>query len=463
MEHLKGNQLSVLIPTDQQREAIDLWLEKGSLLCHGETGSGKTLIGVEGLRELDKPVNLIIGPLHTYTSWARTLKNQTGYELRHINRKNKLGKETEADILNGVPGHYFVGRELFQRIEWNPRKIDVVVFDEIHAISNRKSKTYKASKKMKPVPYKLGLSATPAGNKFEGMYSISKFLFPEEIDNSFWRWVTEWCSTEYDPFAHLRVTGELNPGAFVKSLPAYTFMPSPHQGEVVIKYIDVELTPTQRKMYKALEEESIAWFEDNPTFVDLPATLYMRLMQSVLAVPKITTWEEVNENGEVVQRSTAEFPQDTKSTKIDVFLDLLKDIPEDEALVCFSHSKIFAELLLFRLQKAGHEARIFDKNNTKELVEGLGTDYRILIGTQQSMGEGLDGLQHKSHIDVFFTLSDNMMLNTQAFGRVDRQGQGRAVIRYVIRALNTVETDKQVPRLLTAEEILEKSYGNHSV
>src|SRR5699024_4965684 len=207
---------------------------------------------------------------------------------------------------------------------------------------------------------------------------------------------------------------------------------------------------------------SIAWFEDNPTFVDLPATLYMRLMQSVLAVPKITTWEEVNENGEVVQRSTAEFPQDTKSTKIDVFLDLLKDIPEDEALVCFSHSKIFAELLLFRLQKAGHEARIFDKNNTKELVEGLGTDYRILIGTQQSMGEGLDGLQHKSHIDEFFTLSDNMMLNTQAFGRVDRQGQGRAVIRYVIRALNTVETDKQVPRLLTAEEILEKSYGNHT-
>src|SRR5699024_2320318 len=162
MEHLKGNQLSVLIPTDQQREAIDLWLEKGSLLCYGETGSGKTLIGVEGLRELDKPVNLIIGRLHTYTSWSRTLKNQTGYELRHINRKNKLGKETEADILSGVPGHYFVGRELFQRIDWKPRKIDVVVFDEIHAISNRKSKTYKVSKKMKPVPYKLGLSATPA-------------------------------------------------------------------------------------------------------------------------------------------------------------------------------------------------------------------------------------------------------------------------------------------------------------
>lgn len=450
-----------LIPTKTQREAIDKWKEVGSLLVNGQTGSGKTLIGVEGLLEIDEPVNLIIGPLHTYTSWARTLQNQSGLELRHVNRKNKAGKAAEADVLAGVPGHYFVGRELFRTVEWKPRKLDVVVFDEIHAISNRNSKSFKVAKKLKPVPYKLGLSATPAGNKFEGMYSVSKFLFPNEIDNSFWRWVGDWATTEYDPFAYKKITGEKRPGQFVKSLPAYVYMPSPHKGEVVIKYIDVDLTPTQRKMYKSLEDESIAWFEDNPTFVQLPATLYMRLMQSVLAIPKIETWQEINENGELVDRSSAEFPENTKSTKIDVFLDLLKDIPEDEPLVCLTHSRIFADLLLSRLQKAGHEARIFNKDYTKELVEGLGSDYRILIGTQQSMGEGIDGLQHKSNIDVYFTMSDNMMMNTQAFGRIDRQNQTKAVIRYVIRAKDTVETDKQIPRLLTAEEILEKSYTNH--
>lgn len=451
----------ILIPTEKQREAIDKWLNVGSLLVRGDTGSGKTLIGVEGIKELDKPVNLIIGPLHTYTSWARTLQNQSGLELRHVNRKNKAGKEAEADVLAGVPGHYFVGRELFRTVEWKPHKLDVVVFDEIHAISNRNSKSFKVAKKLKPVPYKLGLSATPAGNKFEGMYSVSKFLFPDEVDNSFWRWVGDWATTEYDPFAYKKITGEKNPGEFVKSLPAYVYMPSPHKGEVVIKYIDVDLTPTQRKMYKSLEEESIAWFEDNPTFVQLPATLYMRLMQSVLAIPKITTWQEINENGELVDRSTAEFPENTKSTKIDVFLDLLKDIPEEEPLVCFTHSKIFAELLHSRLVDAGHAAEIFDKNNATELRDGLGTDYRILIGTQQAMGEGFDGLQWNCHIDVYFTMSDNLMLNTQAFGRVDRQGQEKAVIRYVIRARDTVETNKQVPRLLTAEEILERSYTDH--
>lgn len=453
----------ILTPTENQHNAIQLWAEHKSLLVLGETGSGKTLIGVEGIKELDKPVNLIIGPLHTYTGWAETLKNQTGYELRFINRKNKAGKQTEADILNGVPGYYFVGRDLFRTVPWKVNKIDVIVFDEIHAISNRKTKSFQVAKRLMKVPYKLGLSATPAGNKFEGLWSVTRFLFGDEIDRSFWRWVSEWCTTEYDPFVHMKVTGEKRPGEFVKSLPAYMYMPTPHKGEVIVKYIDVDLTPTQKKMYKTLEEESIAWFEDNPTFVNLPATLYMRLMQSVLAVPKITTWEEVNDVGEVVQRSTAEFPPDTKSTKIDVFLDLLKDIPEEEPLVCFTHSKIFAELLQSRLEDAGYAAEIFDKNNAAELRDGLGTDYRILIGTQQAMGEGLDGLQWNCHIDVYFTMSDNMMLNTQAFGRIDRNGQEKAVIRYVIRAKDTIETGKQVPRLLTAEEILDASYNKKVV
>ena len=454
MEHLKGNQLSVLIPTDQQREAIDLWLEEGSLLLHGETGSGKTLVGVEGLKKINKPVNLIIAPLHTYTSWARTLENQTDYELRHINRKNKAGKQTEADILNGVPGYYFIGTQLFQRVEWKPRKIGAVVFDEVHALANRKSKTFKVAKTFKPVPYKLGLSATPAGSRFEGLWSVTKFLFPEEIDNSYWRWVTDFCTTTYDPFQYMKVTGEKQPGKFVKSLPGYIHMPSPHVGEVIHKYIDVDLNQKQYRAYKLLEEESIAFYDNNPEFVDLPAVLYTRLLQSTLATPKITSW--IDEYGE--KRSVAEFPPETTSSKTDIFLDLLKSIG-DKNIVVFSHSRIFIEYLHNKLQQKNYRSKIFDSKDAANIMNDFGEDFTILLGTQQSMSTGLDGLQHKSHIDVYFSLSDNPVLNKQAFGRVDRQGQRHAVTRYFIRANDTLETGKQHPRLKSNEERLEESYG----
>lgn len=446
--------MKTLTPNEKQIKAIQLWKDSGGLLLHGATGSGKTLVGVEGIAEIDMPVNLIVGPLHVFTSWARTLKNQTGHVLRHVHRKNKAGKETEADILKGVPGHYFIGTQLFQRIEWNAKNIDVFVWDECHALANRNSKTFKAAKKFRSVPYKLGLSATPAGSKFEGFWSVSKFLFPHEIDNSFWRWVSKWATTEYDPYVYKKVTGEQNPGAFVNSLPGYTQMPSPHVGEVTHKYIDVDLNQKQLKAYKLLENESIAFYDDNPEFVELPAVLYTRLLQSTLATPKITSW--VDEFGE--NRSTAEFPPETTSSKADIFFDLLKSIGK-ENIVVFSHSRIFIEYLHNKLQQKNYRSKVFDSKDAANIMEQFGEEFTILLGTQQSMSTGLDGLQHKCHIDVYFSLNDNPVLNKQAFGRIDRMGQEHPVTRYFIRANDTLETGKQHPRLKSNEERLEESYG----
>lgn len=444
-----------MVPSNLQQQAVDAWVTHKGLLLRGETGSGKTLTAIEGFKAIGSAVNLVVAPLHTFSGWKRTLKLQMGQEIRNVNRQRKAGKEAEADLKSGVPGTYFVGRELFRNIEWLKfRKIDAVVLDEVQFIQNRNSKSFKAAKQLKRVEYKMGMSATPFGNNFQGAYAVSKFIFPDEIDNSFWRWVTEYCTTEYDPYAYKKVTGEINPGEFVGSLPAYTFMPTPHKGVPIVKYIDVDLTPQQLKMYKALEEESIAWFDDNPTFVNLPSSLYMRLMQSVLAVPKITTWIDENDN----QRSTAEFPENTKSTKIDIFLDLLKDLPEDEPIICYTHSRIFGELLNNRLNAKGHKSRMFDSKQLDTMVNGLGKDYRVLVTTQQRIAEGTDGLQKNCRYEVWFSYSDNGMLNKQAAGRLNRQGQTEQVYRYVIRANDTVETVKQHPRLQTAEEVLEASY-----
>lgn len=446
-------------PNENQKKAVELWKASGGLLLRGDTGSGKTLVAIEGFKAIGGKVNLAVAPLHTFSGWERTLKGQYDEDIRNVNKSRKAGKEALADLFEGVPGTYFIGRELFRNIDWRRHKIDAVVLDEVHFIQNRKSKSFKTAEQLKRVPHKMGMSATPAGNNFQGMYAVSKFIFPGDIDNSFWRWVSDWCATEYDPYAYKKVTGELNPGEFVKSLPAYTYMPSPYTGKPITQYIDVELTPAQRKMYTALEKESIAWFEDNPTFVNLPSSLYMRLMQSLLAVPKITTWDDFNDKGEPVIRSKAEFPENTRSTKIDIFLDLLKDLPEDEPIICYTHSKIFAELLHKRLQKAKHSSKLFDSSQLDEHINGLGEDYRILISTQQKIGEGTDGLQDRCKYEVWFSFSDNGILNKQAAGRLNRQGQKEQVYRYVIRAKDTVETEEQHPRLKTAEQMLEESFN----
>lgn len=443
-----------LTPSEHQLNVVSMWESEKSLLLRGDTGSGKTFAAVLGMIQINKPVNLIVAPLHTRSGWERTLLNEFDIELKWMNSTAK-GKDIAADLMGGLPGFYFVGREYFRNFDWKHfKKVDTIVLDEVHFISNRKSKSFDAALSTVGVPYRLGMSATPAGNKFEGLYSVTRWLFPDHVPKSYWKWVDQWCETGFDPFAYKAILGELNPGEYVKSLPAYYEMPTPYTGQPVVEYIDVDLTPTQRKIYKALEEEAILWFDEHPTFVDLPSSLYMRLLQTTLAVPKIEVW--VDDEGK--EHSTAFFPPNTKSTKIDIFLDLLKDIPEDEAIICYTHSKIFAELLTDRLVEKNHDAVLFDSAEAKKYIEGLGKDYRILVATQQAIGEGTDGLQNNARYEVWFSFSDNRLLNKQAAGRLNRQGQTEQVYRYVIRAKDTVETNKQHPRLVSGEELLEQSF-----
>lgn len=443
-----------LVPSADQLHVASTWKEVGGLLLDGDTGSGKTLAAITGFLELGTKVNLIVAPLHTFSGWRRTLKRQTGQELQFIDA-SKQGKQVDRNLQASLPGFYFIGRERFRTYNWRHYDIDAVVLDEVHFIANRNSKSFKTAKTLSKVPYKMGMSATVAGNNFAGMYSVSKFIFPDDVGNSFWRWVDEWCTTEYDPFAYKAITGEREPGKYIRNLPAYIKMVTPYQEQPIIQYIDVDLTPTQYKIYKQLEEEAILWYEEHPTYVDLPTTLYMRLLQTTLAVPKLIQW--FDEEGKAHTR--AEFPEKTRSTKTDIFLDLLKDIPEDEAIICYSHSKIFVEYLHNRLVDAGHASRVFNSQDATNLIEGLGKDYRILCTTQQAIGEGTDGLQNQARYEVWFSFSDNRLLNKQASGRLNRQGQTEQVYRYVIRANDTVETDKQHPRLLSGEEILQQSFN----
>src|SRR5690606_20241591 len=94
---------------------------------------------------------------------------------------------------------------------------------------------------------------------------------------------------------------------------------------------------TQRKMYRQMEEESLAWLRDqNPLIVDLDVTRRIRLREIALAEPVLDA------NGEV------QFPDDAKSTLADVVREMSDDLM-DEQILMGTHSAKFSRFLAKRL------------------------------------------------------------------------------------------------------------------
>jgi superfamily II DNA or RNA helicase len=435
-----------LKPTYQQQKAINKLFaesEKTSAALNASTmGAGKTLIAVEVAKKLKAQTILVIAPLGTRLGWRVTFERQ-GVKLpfRWIN-STKDGKSAMADWEWQLPGIYFVGVEYFTRKAYNgnvrtkiwTHKPDMVMFDEAHRGQNRDSKTYKSLKQVSG-GYKLSMSGTPTGNRFEGAWAVCKWLWPELIENSFHTWVDRWCKTEYDHFAprNRKIVGEKNPGSFFSALPCYVRIESELNVDLVQDVRYVELLSAQRKAYNQLEENMITWIEGNPLVVEFPITLRARLRQASLGM------FSVNADGDV------SFADDCKSSKIDAMLEILEDDWDGEPALILTDSRKFADVVVCRLNAQGHSASAWHGEvsqaereiRKKAFIDG---GIRYLVAVSAAIAEGVDGLQHATRNILWLSRSDNRLLNEQAMARVMRQGQTRQVRSVEIVGIDTYDS-----------------------
>lgn len=422
-----------------QQEAVDRMVNEPTraALNASQYGTGKTVVTIEVAEGIGAKVKLIVAPLFTKYSWEATILRQyPDAKVRFINSR-KAGKEALSDLLGGVDGWYIIGREYFAsknvREAIGPKSgiIDFLAYDECAKWANRKSQGYRMMTKMKP-KYRMALSATPAANKFTGLWSITRWLWPDKIPRSFWNWVDEWCETEMDFFAGKVVTGEKDEGAFVSSLPCYIRLEKDF-GEPFEDVIEIDLSPTERKIYDNFEKYLIVWLKENPLVAKFPIVKRMRLRQMTLG--------EVSLDPET---DTVFFDRNMKSTKYDTLLAYIGEHP-GEAMVIFTDSQKYADVVAYRMIEDGHKAMPWHGEVPEDVRHGIkdafvNGDIDFIVATIPSIGEGVDGLQHRARTMVWLSRSDNNMLNMQAFRRLYRRGQERQVVSIDIVARDTYDS-----------------------
>lgn len=440
---------------DDQEAAVQRMVNEPTraALNASQYGVGKTVVTVEVAKRLGGSVNLIICPLFTKKSWAKTILGQVpDAEIKFVDNKTVGGRINMTDLLNAEAGWYIIGREFFRTkqdlINKMSHKIHFAVYDECQSWANHKSLGFKKMKAFRP-QYKMACSATPARNKFTGMYAIHQWLWPKlEGHQSFWHWVADWCETEEDYFAGTVVKGERNPGEFVKVLPCYIRLEKDF-GDPIEYEISIELSPAERKIYNQVEKMMIAWLEDHPLVIKFPHTKRMRLRQITLG-----------EVGYDPVEDKVFFGEDMKSTKYDTLVEILKEFP-DEPMLIFAQSEIFVDIVTKRLVRDGFKAekwsgKVTERNREAIKQRFIDSEIDYIVATPASIGEGTDGLQHRARMMVWLERSDDGMVNDQGFRRLFRRGQKRQVVSVSIMAEDTYDWG-QLSALLEQRIAMNKS------
>jgi hypothetical protein len=430
-----------------QRMAVEKIISEDTMSALNASlmGSGKTLMAIEAVKGSDAKTVLIIGPLNTYWGWFDTIQRQTEYAANIVRvDSSKDGRKAMLDLQAGVEGWYFVGREYFRSKDWSKIKPDYVLVDEVHFAQNRNSRSHKALMKLKS-KRKLAMSGTPFGNKFEGAWAITRWLWPDKIPASYWKWVYQWCNLGYSPFTKHEVLGELEPGKFADWLPCYVRIEPNHNLEVVEETRFVDLVPAQRKIYNKFQKDLVVWLQENPLVADVPIAARVRLRQMTLAVPSVD-----DEDGSIY------FAEDAVSTKWSALADIIDDNP-DEPMLILTDSQKYAKIVTDRINKKLGKFLAFEwsgQANQKQREAAkrlfLSGEMKYIVAVIPAIAEGVDGLQNVCSTVVWLSHSDNNLMNQQVLDRIRRRGQQGIVRVYDIIARDTFD-EGQLDTLLVRQ------------
>lgn len=470
-----------------QREDVDRWLAEPTkaILCADYAGAGKTLKAVSYALDLWVDHVLIVGIKSTYKQWADRIAAQSdgSIELKQM-AAGKTGEQNIADYLSGQRGWYFIGAELLahrdnvriikrdsngepivnqkgkvqhkkqrlglwaggtgwevvnengiDRLTRKTRPVikpDLIIWDEVHRQSARYTNGQDTMQGL-DAEYKLLLSATPSGNRFENFHGPTSWLWDRRVENnpaidpSFNRWRMRWCKTQnqYVPGgrAVTKVVGEKNPGEFVSYLPCYTRREDENEIPEAMQ-VEVDLTAEQRRIYDSLESDLLAWVGDHPWTVDWPVTLVSHLNTVTLAEPNI---EMTGYDDRDVPQYSISFDDNAASSKVDKVIEMMNDELKGQPIFHFSPSKRYLKFAERRMRAAGFRVATYtgDENEAqREQVKQAFINGEIdhVLATA-SGSTGLDGFQVRCNTLIWHSKPQgNPTLVEQAQRRIWRQG-----------------------------------------
>lgn len=434
----------------------------GGALLAWEPGCGKTYGAIWVAQKLgaDRRV-IVVCPKRVIPSWQASIKTITGREAKVLSRTTKAGRANIEDMLGGSDGWWIINFELlaslgkaveakkWPSVSFSGKSFDMVVVDEVHRIANHRTQSFRAVKALKS-RRRLGLSGTPAGNKPVNIYGVLKFLNPDSVDRSFYRFANEFFVSQFNHFAaspYARIYGgEKTPGALRDSVgdnwsgmrggEVFGDLPS-----VNVQRVVCGMQREQKRMYREFVDHRLAIMDGGASAASSAAVLDGRLRQITLGPLKIVD-------------DSVEF-EEWGSSKIDATLDIMSDLPSDERVILWCHSRKFMAPLRKRLADVGYQSVELSSDYRDEWRQFLGADGpRVLCAVIAAAAEGIDGLQNVCNTEIWLSEDNSVILNLQASARLNRKGQTKRVNRFLLQCENTVDVTAVEPRLEAGYERL---------
>lgn len=271
-----------------QEDVLNKTREYNKVAFYLDMGLGKTYVGAEKLRQLNKPYNLLICQKSKIKDWEEHFK--THYDYKVIIYKNQPIEDIPPKSI------IIINYDLaWRRKELEKLKDFTLMLDESQYIKNETSERAKFILSLNPTNVIL-LSGTPTGGKYEELWSQLKLLGWRISKDLFYSQFVVSETIDIGGFPIVVVKGYKNTDRLKKKLKDYgaVFMKSDEVFDLP-KQIENEMVVKSTPEYKRFKKDRVITIEGEELIGDTSLTklLYQRQLASIYNPNKLNALKDI--------------------------------------------------------------------------------------------------------------------------------------------------------------------------
>jgi SNF2 family DNA or RNA helicase len=437
------------IPHAYQQHCIDRIINQPDVGLYIDMGLGKTIISLSAVKELKYHrfqvfKVLVIAPKKVAeATWS--LEKDKWEHTRCLKISQILGNQKQRIRAIHTPADvYIINRE---NVTWlvdyhkNDWPYDMVIIDESSSFKSHKAKRFRALAAIRPhIRRMVELTGTPSPNGVEDLWA-QVYLLDQGAR----------LGTRFGGFRERYFI----PGPRSQAGIVYSYKPKPQTYDTVMDKISDICISMKAEDYLQLPDMVM---HEVPVVLDHKAEKAYRDLEKKMVMEIPETEEEISVSSaaaltnKLLQLGNGAVYDDDRTVhhvhdcKLDAFMELVESLQGKPALVFYNYQHDLSRLQE-ALKKTDLRVRLLKKPEDQAAWNGGEVD--ILLAHPASSAYGLNLQQGGNHV-IWFGLTWNYELYTQANKRLHRQGQTEKVIIHHLVSQGTRDID--VMRALERKE-----------
>ena len=312
-----------------------------------------------------------------------------------------------------------------------PLPFNGLVWDEISKCKNSNTQRVKATKKILPhFVWTTGLTGTPASNGYKDLHGqylvVDKGLRLGTSKTAFrQRFYRKEGPHREVPFDGAEDEIKQLIGDITLEMSAADYNPLP---DMVVNDVSIELPENLRALYNRMEKE---------LFIQLDSGKEVEMFNQAALTNKCLQFS----NGAMYPVAGMPLWEPIHDLKLEALEEIIDEAQGQQVLCAYAY-RSDAERIMERF-KALRPVNLTECKSEAALQNAMARwasgDCLLMIGHPASMGHGIDGLQKRGHIIVWYGLNWSLDLYDQMNARIRRQGQGAPVICHRLMVLETLD------------------------